>query len=117
MKFDGRHPEIVCAHARTRAIDVTEGEFLMFLGAHRRDILTQFLVEAVVLSLIGGLVGLVLGFGGSAVVGALGRLRVEIDPDAVMISLLFAGLIGVFFGFYPARRAALLQPIDALRYE
>jgi putative ABC transport system permease protein len=103
---------LVSVVERTREIGIR-----MAIGARPRDILAQFLVEAVVLSVIGGLVGLVVGFGGSAIVGTLGNLKVEIDPGAVAISLSFAALVGAFFGFYPARRAALLQPIDALRYD
>ncbi len=87
------------------------------LGARGRDVLLQFLVEALVLSLAGGLVGVGLGLGTSAVVSRVMQWTTAISPQAVGISFFFAAATGIFFGFYPARKAATLNPIDALRYE
>jgi len=103
---------LVSVTERTREIGLR-----MAVGARSRDILTQFLVEAVTLALIGGLLGVALGFGGSLAIGNFAGWRVEIDPDAVFLAVGFAAAIGVFFGFYPARKASKLLPIEALRYE
>ena len=103
---------LVSVTERTREIGLR-----MAVGARARDILTQFLVEAVTLALIGGLLGVALGFGGSLAIGNFAGWRVEIDPDAVLLAVGFAAAIGVFFGFYPARKASKLLPIEALRYE
>jgi putative ABC transport system permease protein len=103
---------LVSVTERTREIGLR-----MAVGARGRDILTQFLVEAVTLALIGGIVGIVLGFGASLAVGHLAGWRTEIDANAVVIAFGFAGAVGVFFGFYPARKAARLVPIEALRHE
>ena len=103
---------LVSVTERTREIGLR-----MAVGARSRDILTQFLVEAVTLALIGGLLGVALGFGGSLAIGNFAGWRVEIDPDAVLLAVGFAAAIGVFFGFYPARKASKLLPIEALRYE
>ncbi len=87
------------------------------LGARSRDVLLQFLVEALVLSLAGGLVGVALGLGSAAVVSRVMQWTTAISPGAVGLSFVFAAATGIFFGFYPARKAARLNPIDALRYE
>jgi putative ABC transport system permease protein len=89
----------------------------MAVGARTRDILGQFLVEAVTLSLIGGLAGVALGIGGSLLVAELAGWRIVISPQAVGLAVAFAFVIGVFFGFYPARKAARLHPVEALRFE
>jgi putative ABC transport system permease protein len=89
----------------------------MAVVARSRDILTQFLIEAVTLSLIGGLVGVVLGVAGSYAIGNVSGWRTEMQPQVVMLAVGFAAAVGVFFGFYLARRASKLLPIDALRYE
>jgi putative ABC transport system permease protein len=89
----------------------------MAVGARGRDILRQFLVEAMTLSLFGGLIGIGLGVGGSLAVGQFAEWRIEISPSAIALAVGFAGAIGVFFGYYPARKASSLQPIDALRHE
>ncbi len=103
---------LVSVTERTREIGLR-----MAVGARGRDILTQFLVEAVTLALIGGLAGIVLGVSASYAVGQLMSWRTELNPAAVVLAFGFAGAIGVFFGFYPARKAARLAPIDALRHE
>jgi putative ABC transport system permease protein len=87
------------------------------LGARGSDVLKQFLVESGVMSLAGGLIGVGLGFAGSAIIGAFTGWRTAISPALVLVALVFATAVGVFFGYYPARRAASLNPIDALRYE
>ncbi len=103
---------LVSVTERTREIGLR-----MAVGARGRDILTQFLVEAVTLALIGGLVGIVIGGAASLAVGELAGWRTEINPASVVLAVGFSGAIGVFFGFYPARKAAHLAPIDALRHE
>jgi len=87
------------------------------VGARGRDILTQFLVEAVTLALIGGLAGIALGAIASYAVGHFADWRTEMSAAAVLLAFGFSGAIGVFFGFYPARTASRLSPIDALRHE
>ena len=103
---------LVSVTERTREIGLR-----MAVGARGRDILLQFLVEAVTLALIGGLVGIVLGVGASYAVGHFAGWRTEMNAAAIILAVGFAGAIGVFFGFYPARKAAQLAPIDALRHE
>ena len=87
------------------------------VGARSRDILTQFLVEAVTLSLIGGVIGISLGVGGSNAINALAEWRTVLAPEAILLAFGFSAAIGIFFGFYPARKASRLDPIEALRYE
>jgi putative ABC transport system permease protein len=89
----------------------------MAVGARTRDILGQFLVEAVTLSLIGGLVGVALGVGAAAAIASFAGWRIALSPEAVGLAVAFAFVIGVFFGFYPARKAARLNPVEALRFE
>src|SRR5690606_24571910 len=103
---------LVSVTERTREIGIR-----LAVGAHGRDVLLQFLVEAIVLSLLGGLVGVGLGVATSQIVSAQTRWAVLVSPTAITGALLFSGAVGVFFGFYPARKAARLDPIDALRYE
>jgi putative ABC transport system permease protein len=103
---------LVSVTERTREIGLR-----MALGARRRDILTQFLLEACTLSLAGGVVGLVIGGGFALLLGALTPLPAFISPLAVVLGVLMSTLVGVFFGAYPASRAARLDPIEALRYE
>ena len=87
------------------------------VGARSRDILLQFLIEAVTLSLIGGLIGIGLGIVSSRLLSIEMGWRTLISPNSIVVAFAFSAAIGVFFGFYPARKAALLDPIDALRYE
>ncbi len=103
---------LVSVTERTREIGLR-----MAVGARGRDILMQFLVEAVTLSLIGGLVGIVLGSIASILVGVFADWRTELGAGSVLLAFGFSAAIGVFFGFYPARKAARLAPIDALRHE
>jgi len=103
---------LVSVTERTREIGLR-----MAVGARARDILTQFLVEAVTLSLIGGIIGIALGIGGSNAISALAEWRTVLAPSAILLAFGFAAAIGIFFGFYPARKASRLDPIEALRYE
>jgi putative ABC transport system permease protein len=89
----------------------------MAIGARSQDILVQFLIEAIVLSLSGGLIGVLLGFLATAIVNMATDWSTVISPTNVLLSFGFAGAVGVFFGYYPARKAAALNPIEALRYE
>ena len=98
---------------RTREIGLRKA-----VGAKRRDILAQFLLEAVVLSLIGGFVGIGLGASGAAAVSSLqSDFQTFVTLDSVALATGFSAAVGLFFGIYPATRAARLNPIDALRYE
>jgi putative ABC transport system permease protein len=103
---------LVSVTERTREIGIR-----MAIGARGSDVLTQFLVESVVMSLLGGIVGLAVGYGGSALLGHLTGWATVVPPSAVLIAVGFSAAVGVFFGYYPARRAAALNPIQALRYE
>jgi putative ABC transport system permease protein len=101
---------LVSVTERTREIGIR-----MAIGARRRDVLWQFLIEALTLSLIGCGIGLVLGIGGASLVEYFAGLPVAVTPASVLMAVGVSFLIGVFFGFYPARRAASLDPIEALR--
>jgi putative ABC transport system permease protein len=103
---------LVSVTERTREIGLR-----MAIGARGRDILAQFISEAVVLSSIGGLVGVIGGVGASMMIASLAGWPMLVEPQSIVIAVLFSAAIGVFFGFYPARRAARLDPIEALRYE
>jgi putative ABC transport system permease protein len=103
---------LVSVTERTREIGIR-----MAVGARRRDILLQFLVEALVMAICGGVLGIIVGIGSSGLLHRYGDWPIAIQPSIVALSFLFSGLVGVFFGFYPARRAASLDPIEALRYE
>lgn len=103
---------LVSVTERTREIGIR-----MALGARGKDILTQFLVEAVVLCSLGGLIGIGLAVGVCLGLEAWVSMPVILDPPVIFGSFLFTGLVGVFFGFYPAQKAARMNPIEALRYE
>jgi len=87
------------------------------LGARPRDVQLQFLLEAVTLSLLGGLVGALAGAGGSYLFNALGTMRTELVPVSIPLAFAAAATVGIFFGYYPANKAAQLDPIEALRHE
>jgi putative ABC transport system permease protein len=103
---------LVSVTERTREIGLR-----MAVGAKSRHILTQFLLEAVVLSSIGGIVGVLLGVVGAKLVSALANWPIIVPPEAIFLAITFSAAVGIFFGFYPARKAARLDPIQALRYE
>ncbi len=103
---------LVSVTERTREIGIR-----MAIGARGSDVLTQFLVESIVMSVLGGLVGLAAGFGGAALLGRLTGWTTSTPLSAVMLAVGFSAAVGVFFGYYPARKAAALDPIQALRYE
>jgi putative ABC transport system permease protein len=103
---------LVSVTERTREIGIR-----LSIGARPRDVLAQFLVEAATLSLCGGLIGIAAGIAGAALGGRLLGISLVINPAMIMAATLFTGAVGIFFGFYPARKAANLNPIDALRYE
>jgi putative ABC transport system permease protein len=89
----------------------------MAIGAKSWDIRIQFIIEALTLSMIGGVFGITLGVTGSAILSAVAGWPTIVSPLSIFLAFGFSGLIGVFFGFYPAYKASLLHPIDALRYE
>ena len=103
---------LVSVTERTREIGVR-----LAVGAHGRDILTQFLIEAVSLSSLGGVIGIVLGLGLSQLVSVIAHWPILISITSIVGSFFFSAVVGVFFGFYPAREASRLDPIEALRYE
>jgi putative ABC transport system permease protein len=103
---------LVSVTERTREIGLR-----MAVGARGYDILVQFLVEAVTLSLIGGILGIALGLSGSYAIAYFAQWRTLVSLEAVGVAFVFSAAVGVFFGFYPARKASRLNPIDALRYE
>ncbi|MFN8644206.1 MAG: FtsX-like permease family protein, partial [Candidatus Binatia bacterium] len=103
---------LVSVTERTREIGIR-----MAVGAKARHILLQFLVEAVALAAVGGVLGVALGVAAAALIGSLAGWPVLLAADAIAGALLFAGAVGVFFGFYPARKASRLDPIVALRWE
>jgi len=103
---------LVSVTERTREIGIR-----MAVGARSRDIMLQFIVEAVVMAASGGVIGILVGIGSSNLIKYLAELPTLIRPEIIAISFLVAGAVGVFFGFYPAKKAANLDPIDALRYE
>jgi putative ABC transport system permease protein len=103
---------LVSVTERTREIGIRKA-----VGAKRRDVLLQFLIEAMVLSMIGGFVGMVLGYGASMALSGLLDLQTVVTVGAILLATGFSAAVGLFFGIYPATRAARLNPIDALRYE
>jgi len=103
---------LVSVTERTREIGIR-----LAIGARSRDVMLQFLTESVVLSAFGGLLGVALGIGLSQLMSRLNGWPTLVSTDAMLIAVLFSAAVGIFFGYYPARKAALLDPIDALRYE
>ncbi len=103
---------LVSVTERTREIGLRQA-----VGAKTKDILTQFLVEAVTLSILGGVIGIILGILASKLISIFAEWSTLVSPSAILLAFVFSALVGIFFGFYPARKAALLDPIDALRYE
>lgn len=103
---------LVSVTERTREIGIRKA-----IGAKSMDILLQFLIEAVVLSVLGGGIGIALGYGGSSLVGKAMTLDTSISPTSVLVAFGFSAAIGIIFGVFPARKAAAMDPIDALRYE
>jgi putative ABC transport system permease protein len=103
---------LVSVTERTREIGIR-----IAVGAKGRDILLQFLIESLVLSLIGGTVGIGIGIAGTLVLSKFTQWPTLFSVEAILLAFLFSGSVGVFFGFYPARKASMLNPIEALRYE
>jgi putative ABC transport system permease protein len=103
---------LVSVTERTREIGLRQA-----VGAKTRDILSQFLVEAVTLSLLGGMIGIVIGLAASALISHFAQWSTQVSPLSILMAFVFSALVGVFFGYYPARKAAYLDPIEALRYE
>ena len=103
---------LISVRERTREIGLRQA-----IGAKTRDILSQFLVEAIALSIAGGFVGVVLGIGVSALISRLAGWATSVGPGAVALAVFFSALVGISFGYYPARKAAFLDPIEALRSE
>ena len=103
---------LVSVTERTREIGIR-----MAIGADQRAILTQFLLEAIVICVMGGVIGLLLGIGGAWVVSRVADMLIVITAGMVGLAFLFSSAVGIFFGFYPAKKAASLKPVDALRYE
>jgi len=103
---------LVSVTERTREIGIR-----MAIGARGSDVLTQFLIESIVMSILGGALGIALGVGGSALLGSTMGWATAVNTETVVIAIAFSAAVGIFFGFYPARKAAALNPIDALRFE
>jgi len=103
---------LVSVTERTREIGIRQA-----VGARPSDIRLQFLAEALLLSIVGGLIGLLVGIGGAFVFGAVSDMRTVIQPASIFLAFGSAALVGAFFGYYPASQASQLDPIEALRYE
>jgi putative ABC transport system permease protein len=103
---------LVSVTERTREIGIR-----LAVGAHGRDVLLQFLIEAVILSSLGGIIGILIGVGMSELVSLRTGWPILVSPTSVAVAVVFSAAVGVFFGYYPARKAAQLDPIEALRYE
>jgi putative ABC transport system permease protein len=103
---------LVSVTERTREIGLR-----MAIGARGSDVRLQFLIEALILSLLGGAVGTLVGIAGSHAISNAFSWPTRVSSDAILVALVFSAAIGIFFGFYPASKAASLDPIDALRFE
>jgi putative ABC transport system permease protein len=103
---------LVSVSERTKEIGLRQA-----VGAKTRDILSQFLVEAVTLSIVGGAIGIALGIGASVLISYFAQWSTVVSPGSIVVAFLFSALVGIFFGFYPARKAAYMDPIEALHYE
>ena len=103
---------LVSVTERTREIGIR-----MALGAKRRDVLLQFLTEAIVICVCGGALGVAMAYAGSMAITKFSPLAVTITASGILIAFTFSAAIGIFFGFYPAKRASALKPVEALRYE
>ncbi len=103
---------LVSVTERTREIGIR-----IAVGAKGWDILLQFLIESLVLSLVGGILGIAIGMTGTVILSSVTQWPILFSLTAILLAFLFSGAVGVFFGFYPARKASLLNPIEALRYE
>jgi len=103
---------LVSVTERTREIGIR-----MAIGAKRHDIMVQFLIEALVLSLLGGVIGVIIGLGGGAIICLIAKIPFTVSISTLLLAFVFSSAVGIFFGMYPANRAAKLDPIEALRYE
>jgi putative ABC transport system permease protein len=103
---------LVSVTERTREIGLRQA-----VGAKTGDILSQFLVEAVTLSLLGGIIGIAVGLTASLLISHFAQWSTQVSPLSILLAFAFSALVGVFFGYYPARKAAFMDPIEALRYE
>jgi putative ABC transport system permease protein len=103
---------LVTVTERTREIGIRKA-----IGAKDRDILRQFLIEAIIMSGIGGIIGVAVGFEASRIIGNATQFQTVVELTGVMLALSFSVAVGIFFGYYPARRAALLDPVESLYYE
>jgi macrolide transport system ATP-binding/permease protein len=103
---------LVSVTERTREIGLRKA-----IGANNKDIMTQFLIEAVLMSLIGGLAGVILGSGSAVIITLVAKWSVRVSLSSIILSTVFSLVIGVVFGLWPARQASRLNPIEALRYE
>jgi len=103
---------LVSVTERTREIGIR-----LAVGARPCDVLVQFLIEAMILSVLGGITGIVAGIGLGKIISSVAKVSVVVDPLIVFVAFIFSGAVGIFFGFYPAKKASTMNPIDALRYE
>jgi putative ABC transport system permease protein len=103
---------LVTVTERTREIGIRKA-----IGAKDRDVLVQFLLEALIMSGLGGVIGIAVGIGGAMGIARFSQFQTVVEVYSVLVAFFFAAAVGIFFGFYPARRAAALDPIEALRYE